>query len=200
MWYSKGVKSVPTKEASSVLSPLLNTPASALAPSEVVIGALTAIDTDGRALVSFCLGEYTVQNVAALSTQIIDSTRVGRQVALLFAAGNQQQPVIMGFIHSPLDLAIGQTQEPGEHASETKTESETEIELFPAPTQAPKQDRSADLNGKRLVFEAEEEVQIKCGEASINLYKDGRVVIRGRNLISRASVVNRILGGSVQVN
>ncbi|HMW72235.1 MAG TPA: hypothetical protein PKD17_10465, partial [Cellvibrionaceae bacterium] len=75
-----------------------------------------------------------------------------------------------------------------------------ETELFPSPAQFTPAERSANLDGKRLVFEAEEEVQIKCGEASINLYKDGRVVIRGRNLISRASAVNRILGGSVQVN
>ncbi|RYZ88424.1 MAG: hypothetical protein EOO68_26460, partial [Moraxellaceae bacterium] len=81
-----------------------------LAPSEVVIGTLVAIDSDGRALVSFSLDEYVMEYVPALSTQVVDNQSVGRQVALLFAAGNQQQPVVMGFIHSPLDLAIGQTQ------------------------------------------------------------------------------------------
>jgi hypothetical protein len=165
-----------------------------LAPAEVVIGTLVAIDPQGRALVSFYWADELSEQVPALTTQIIDNSSLGRQVALLFAGGNQQQPVIMGFIHSPLDLVIGQTVSAGANADLVETE------LFPGPAQFVAPERSANLDGKRLVFEAEEEVQIKCGEASINLYKDGRVVIRGRNLISRASAVNRILGGSVQVN
>jgi predicted oxidoreductase len=180
---------VPTKKNSAEFSPQINTP---IAPAEVVIGTLVAIDNNGRPCVRFCLGNSTIENLAALSTQIIDANSIGRQVALLFAGGNQQQPVIMGFIHSPLDLILNQSMpEPGDTS---------EIDIFPTPVQYVAAERSAALDGKRLVFEAEEEVQIKCGEASINLYKDGRVVIRGKNLISRASVVNRILGGSVQVN
>ncbi len=171
-----------------------STHAAGLAPAEVVIGTLVAIDPQGRALVSFYWGEQLAEQVPALTTQILDSSSLGRQVALLFAAGNQQQPVIMGFIHSPLDLVIGQT------VSASAGSEPIEAELFSGPAQFTPPERSANLDGKRLVFEAEEEVQIKCGEASINLYKDGRVVIRGRNLISRASAVNRILGGSVQVN
>lgn len=170
--------------------------AAPIAPSEVVIGLLVGVDKDGRALVSFHVGESVFEHVPALTTQVVQSSSVGRQVALLFAAGNQQQPVIMGFIHSPLDLVIGATEV--EIATQTIADGDTQ--LFSSTAQFVPADRSANLDGKRLVFEAEEEVQIKCGEASINLYKDGRVVIRGRNLISRASVVNRILGGSVQVN
>jgi hypothetical protein len=184
---------VPTKHSTGSSSAITG----GLAPSEVVIGTLVAVDSDGRALVSFSLDEYVMEYVPALSTQVVDNQSVGRQVALLFAAGNQQQPVVMGFIHSPLDLAIGQTQA---HSAQEHNSAITETELFTGPPQFVAPERAANLDGKRLVFEAEEEVQIKCGEASINLYKDGRVVIRGRNLISRASVVNRILGGSVQVN
>ena len=159
--------------------------------SEVVIGTLVAIAADGRPLVSFSLNEQQVEQLPALSTQVINADYLGRQVALLFAAGNSQQPVIMGFIHSPLlDLVLNQ---PAQELAGERT-------IFPAHTQFSPSAPSAVVDGKRLVFEAEEEVQIKCGESSINLYKDGRVVIRGRYLISRASAVNRILGGSVQVN
>lgn len=172
----------------------------AIAPAEVIIGTLVAIDSQGRALVNFNLGALAMEQVPALSTQVIGTNSLGRQVALLFAAGDQQQPVIMGFIHSPLDLAIGQTQEQSATHVQTEAQLDTQQDVFPGPAQFTPVKRVADIDGKRLVFEAEEEVQIKCGEASINLYKDGRVVIRGRNLISRASVVNRILGGSVQVN
>jgi Domain of unknown function (DUF6484) len=192
---------VPTKSLGAQSQPVH---AASIAPSEGVIGLLAAIDNSGRALVSFQLADTLCEQVPALTTQIIDNSSVGRQVVLLFAAGNQQQPVIMGFIHSPLDLVIGQTEVEiasvvfSDGASDNGVDSDKD--LFPASAQFIPSERAANVDGKRLVFEAEEEVQIKCGEASINLYKDGRVVIRGRNLISRASVVNRILGGSVQVN
>lgn len=184
---------MPTKTLGSELH---TSGVTAIAPSEVVIGVLAAIDGTGRALVSFYLGEAVCEQIPALTTQALDTSFVGRQVALLFAAGNQQQPVIMGFIHSPLDMVIGQTEV--EIASDAGIVSDRDV--FPATAQYTPSQRAANVDGKRLVIEAEEEVQIKCGEASINLYKDGRVVIRGRNLISRAAVVNRILGGSVQVN
>lgn len=182
---------MPTKSPSSTgLATTLG-----LAPAEVVIGTLVAMDAQGRALVSFYWAEQMFEQIPALSTQIIDQASLGRQVALLFAGGNAQQPVVMGFIHSPLDVVIGQTLADASDASAL-----VETEIFAGPAQFTPPERKADLDGKRLVFEADEEVQIKCGESSINLYKDGRVVIRGRNLVSRASAVNRILGGSVQVN
>ena len=56
------------------------------------------------------------------------------------------------------------------------------------------------LDGQRIVLEGKEEVVIKCGEASITLTKAGKILIRGHYLLNRASGVNRIMGGSVQVN
>ena len=50
------------------------------------------------------------------------------------------------------------------------------------------------------MLEGREEVVIKCGEASITLTKAGKILIRGNYLLNRASGVNRIQGGSVQVN
>jgi hypothetical protein len=47
---------------------------------------------------------------------------------------------------------------------------------------------------------ADREVTIRCGKASITLSRDGTVVVRGTRLLSRASGVNRIRGGSVQIN
>jgi hypothetical protein len=41
---------------------------------------------------------------------------------------------------------------------------------------------------------------LRCGEASISLSRDGKVVIRGRHIVSHASGVNRIRGGSVELN
>src|SRR5262245_55945774 len=52
----------------------------------------------------------------------------------------------------------------------------------------------------KLIIEAGEELELRCGKASILLTQDGRVLIRGTYLSSRSSGVNRIRGGSVQIN
>lgn len=58
----------------------------------------------------------------------------------------------------------------------------------------------AEKDGERLVLTAEKEIVLRCGEASITLTRAGKVLIRGTYLLSRSSGVNRIKGGSVQIN
>jgi hypothetical protein len=56
------------------------------------------------------------------------------------------------------------------------------------------------IDGKRVTFDAREEIVLRCGKASITLTKAGKVLIRGAYLLNRSSGVNRIKGGSVQIN
>ncbi|CAH0126993.1 hypothetical protein E3Z27_14375 [Pseudomonas mediterranea] len=58
----------------------------------------------------------------------------------------------------------------------------------------------AHLDGERLEFTAEREIVLRCGKASITLTRAGKVIIQGAYLSSRSSGVNRIKGGSVQIN
>jgi uncharacterized protein DUF6484 len=58
----------------------------------------------------------------------------------------------------------------------------------------------AELDGERLVFSADKEIVLRCGDSSITLTKSGKVIIRGAYVLSRSSGVNRIKGGSVQIN
>ena len=53
---------------------------------------------------------------------------------------------------------------------------------------------------RQLVFEAAEEIVIACGKSSITLRRDGRVVIKGTELVSRASGSNKVRGAVVQIN
>jgi hypothetical protein len=53
---------------------------------------------------------------------------------------------------------------------------------------------------RTLAFEAAEEITIACGKSSITLRRDGRVVIKGTELVSRASGTNKIRGASVKIN
>ena len=60
--------------------------------------------------------------------------------------------------------------------------------------------RVTSVDGKRVVLTGEEEVELRCGEASISLKKNGKLVIRGAYVETRAKGTNRIKGGSVQIN
>jgi hypothetical protein len=58
----------------------------------------------------------------------------------------------------------------------------------------------ATLDGEHVVLSAEREMVLRCGKSSITLTRAGKVIIRGAYLLSRSSGVNRIKGGSVQIN
>ena len=58
----------------------------------------------------------------------------------------------------------------------------------------------ARLDGKRVVLEGRDEVVLKCGDASITLRRDGKVILRGAYVETNARGVNRIKGGSVKIN
>ncbi len=66
------------------------------------------------------------------------------------------------------------------------------------PPRTPCVEVSAD--GQRLVLSAGQEIELRCGSASITLTRDGRIRLRGVQILSRATGVNRIFGGSVQIN
>lgn len=57
-----------------------------------------------------------------------------------------------------------------------------------------------EADGEKLVLEARREVTLKCGKASIHLTADGRVTIRGTQVLSRSDGPNRVQGASVQLN
>ncbi len=55
-------------------------------------------------------------------------------------------------------------------------------------------------DGERRVIEAGREMVLRCGKASITMTADGRVTIRGTQVLSRAEGPNRVQGASVQLN
>lgn len=58
----------------------------------------------------------------------------------------------------------------------------------------------ARADGGRVELSAEKELVLRCGKASITLTRAGKILIRGAYLLARSSGVNRIQGGSVQIN
>jgi hypothetical protein len=57
-----------------------------------------------------------------------------------------------------------------------------------------------ELDGETLVLTGRKEIVLRCGKASITLTRAGKVLLRGTYVSSRSSGVNKIKGGSVQIN
>ncbi|MBK6533439.1 MAG: hypothetical protein IPF99_28770 [Deltaproteobacteria bacterium] len=64
---------------------------------------------------------------------------------------------------------------------------------------APEEPASTE-GGRDRVFRAEGSITLVCGEASLTLHADGRVVTRGVNVVSVASEQQRIQGAVVRIN
>jgi hypothetical protein len=51
-----------------------------------------------------------------------------------------------------------------------------------------------------LVLEAMRQITLVCGKSSITLHRDGRIIVKGADILSRASGKNKIRGASVAIN
>ncbi|MDZ7924903.1 MAG: DUF6484 domain-containing protein [Marinagarivorans sp.] len=177
-----------------------------LGAGDILIGRLESIDEEGGAMVSVPQLPSFKQRIA-LTTVAILRQHIGRQVALMFTQGTNSKPIIMGLIHSPLQSVLENILENSCNAN-----ANTDEVVFAEPLSAKqsKSPQSSDgfplanggvyIDGKSVVLEGQDEVVLRCGEASITLNKNGKISIRGKYILNRASDVNRILGASVQVN
>lgn len=59
---------------------------------------------------------------------------------------------------------------------------------------------SVEIDGEKIIFDAKKEIVLRCGEASITLTRAGKVLIRGKYLVSSSTGFNQIKGGSVSIN
>lgn len=148
---------------------------------EVVVGTIVHVAADGVPAVDFP-GNPADAPLPALSTAVVAADQLGREVALAFIAGDPQRPVILGLIARQPPPAAPRQDEPAADAG------------------APPPALDARLDGERVVLTAGQEIELRCGKASLILTRAGKVLIRGTYLLSRSSGVNRIKGGSVQIN
>lgn len=170
-----------------------------ISPGEIIIGELTGIDNVGRPQVRF--GDMNEDaSLAAMTTQEVTRKHIGRQVALLFANGETSQPVIVGLIHNPLSDILENFSVAEAQANEQTPFPEVPMQQSAVAEISRDEEEQVIVDGKRVTIQGAEEITLKCGEASITLTKSGKILIRGTYLSNRSSGVNRILGGSVQIN
>jgi hypothetical protein len=160
-----------------------------------VEGGALLVDFRGNAR-----GPIAARATVALDAAAALDAALRRQEALLaFEDGDPALPIVVGLVQPPvptlIDLVLdddGAASGPIPRASRAGPDQAAE-----APVTEP---RAAVLDGKRVVLEGEDEVVLRCGEASITLRRNGKVVIRGAYVESHAAGTNRIKGGSVRIN
>jgi hypothetical protein len=148
----------------------------------VLVGRLAAIGAGGEPRVDF--PGAPPDGVAARSMVAVGAAQIDHEVALLFEGGDPQKPLIMGLMHRFQEAPS---------AAEAPSASDAE-----APARAAQP--TVENDGERLVFEADKEIVLRCGQSSITLTRAGKILIRGAYVLTRSSGVNRIQGGSVQIN
>ncbi len=145
------------------------------AAAGVQLAAIVAVTDDGPQVQFQPDGpSLTARLAVAVTRERLDAAIAGcQQVVLLFEHGDRTRPIIGGF-----------------------------LETIPAPAQpvelAPVVE--ADVDGKRVRVTAQDEIVLQCGPASVTLRRNGRVIIRGTYIETRADGTNRIKGGQVQIN
>jgi hypothetical protein len=138
----------------------------------VVIGLLLSINELGQPLVAYPGNPDETARIARNSAQLTTED-VGCEVALLFEGGDPKLPLVIGKIQQTRETADRDQDEPA---------------------------NTAELDGESIVLSARQNITLQCGKACITLTKAGKGLIRGAYLLSRSSGVNRIKGGSVQIN
>jgi len=122
--------------------------------------------------------------VAARVTAPIDAAgleraaREGQEALLVFEDGRLDRPILVALLASATPHLDA---------------------LLAAPAAAaPRPD--ARLDGRRVVVEAGRELILRCGKASLTMTEDGKVTLRGFQIVTQADGVQKIRGAKVQIN
>ena len=165
------------EESGGELLRLLKEAGSAKAPQTaqqvgVVIGQLIGVTSEGRTPLVRYPGQPGSAALFARTVVDLHEPHIGHQVVLMFEAGDPAKPIVMGVLH--------------EGGGWPLDEKPNQFEV--------------DVDGERMIVTAKEQIVLRCGKASITLTSAGKVLIQGSYVLSRSSGVNRIKGGSVQIN
>ncbi|HEX7868435.1 MAG TPA: DUF6484 domain-containing protein [Variovorax sp.] len=140
--------------------------------SPVATGELVAIADEGCTPLVMFEGQSGATAVRARSVMDLHGAHIGQRVVLMFENADPARPIVMGVLRG--------------------------AQGWPMPD-APAQ-VEVDADGERILVSAKDELVLRCGKASITLTRAGKVLIQGSYVSSRSTGVNRVKGGSVQLN
>ena len=136
------------------------------------VGHIASCDDDGRVQVVFP-GNMLVP-VPARSTLAhpLDSC-VGASVLLVFENADPLRPIVVGLLQN---------------------------EIASAPSEGVEELQDVVVDGRHVHFEGAESITLRCGKSTLQLRRDGKILIRGTHILSRSSGPNRIKGASINLN
>ena len=107
---------------------------------------------------------------AGVTVELVEAD-VGRSATVMFLDGDPARPIVTGLLRGT-----------------------------PAPALQSPRPAKLELGARELELTADSKLTLRCGKSCIILDRDGKVVIRGEHLLSRATSVNRIRGGTILLN
>ena len=148
----------------------------ALDNSSVVIGLLVGIDKQATPVISYPFIPHCNPQPAN-TTVLLNESDIGRQVAILFAQGDQKKPLIIGKLFNPkIDQVITAKDKLQDH----------NIEIY------------SDQQHTEIV--AKNKIKLTCGKSSVTLTQEGKILIEGEYILSQSTGPNKIKGASIQLN
>lgn len=143
-------------------------------PLPLTRAELDSLTPSGQILIRLD-GRLVAASIAAACSEaeLVSAVRHQRAALVGFLDGDRAQPVILGLLRDRLFVEVAQS----------------------AVTDEP-----STVRERCLDLSATEVVALRCGEARIELRADGRVEIRGIDIVSVAEGTQRILGGNVGIN
>lgn len=142
--------------------------------SRLVIGTLVGISASGVPLVEFP-GNHSGPQEALSAVQLTckDEARtyIGREV-MLHLETEGDRIVLMSILH----------------------------ERLVADRQDSTRLQSGSQNKKSLHLEADSELRLSCGKSSLVMKQNGKVLLKGIDIVSHAESRQRIVGGEIKIN
>lgn len=146
------------------------------------VGTIVSMAGNGRVKVDFpgnSFGPLNARWANSLREMIRDASRLnGRKILLVFENEDAELPIIVDVVCESLDDA------PDQHLIDLQVNKPDEV----------------FIDGRRVTFDAKEEIVLRCGKASVTLTRAGKVLIRGAYLSNQSTGVNQIKGSSVKIN
>jgi len=145
------------------------------------IGQIISIGPDNQILIDFPGNKFDA--IPARTLISVSKDDIHKNVLILFDHNIPEKPIIIGIIKEETD-----------HIKEKNNHTENNFHSLDNV------DSHIKIDGKKLILQAENEIEFRCGDCMILLKKDGDIIIKGINIISRAYEQHKIKGGSVTVN
>jgi hypothetical protein len=142
------------------------------------VGTIVKISPEGRLVIDYDGNRFGPLEARCVRREsLCDAYQAGYTVLLVFENQDPFRPIVVGVLS---DICF-----PDPQAAEFRAD------LDP---------RNATIDGNRIRLRAHEEILLECGQSSLLLRSDGKVIVKGVEIVSRASRTNKVRGACVKIN